>query len=236
MTSSNIVIKEYHYPDEYVDTTMTAGGETGEDDLSAKDVLRYLVPFRRNRTDQDISGDIKYGQDINLSDYHLPDEYWDGFALNDNDMSANVQALSTRVIPFAWFRNAMEETSAPPPDMEISSNNMNLSDCHLSEDYIDSTHGAYNESSSEDRIIDSIRSFLGFEESEIERSNSLTLRERDLLDECIYPVMFASKKQVLSLDRLNEKIRKILSPNTHGSRMHPVASREKSKPYFGLNS
>lgn len=254
MTSSSIRINEYHYPDEFVDSAILFDEpETGEDHNlpSAKDILSYIVPLRRFRKEVETKGEsFKTIDEVNLSDYHLPDEYCDPavvFSYDDKTSESNDEALLhssqdivRSLFSLDWLRSNDDTTVSAPALDTSSSSDMDSSNCHLPEDYIDPTltyksppRSSDTSSSTGDLLLDSIAAFMksgdeddkekdedGDSNGEVsdgdssESTRGLSFNECDLPDECVLPEMFSSATEsshTMSLDRLNDKIRKVLS-------------------------
>jgi hypothetical protein len=109
--------------------------------------------------------------------------------------------------------------------------NIDMSNCHLPDDYIDSTVicdppptlVAENTASSTGDLFDSIASFLTGGSAEPEKdstptrresSNNISMTECDLPDEFVDAVISCNDSipDPTPLDRLNDKIRQVLSP------------------------
>lgn len=257
MTSSSF--HDCHHPDEYVDAAIFIYPEPRENQLelpSPSDALRFaLVPLRHLRI---MGGDNQVAvvpskalletNIINLNDYHLPDEYCDAAALfsydHKNDGDDEAPAPHDIFSSFlSWLRYTHNDNDTPSQSLEPSlTSDMNISNCHLPEDYIDSTvvcdssptivanDDVTSSSSSTGDLFDSIAAFLtrvneGSDDTDEEESvcdessnNNISMDDCDLPDEFVDAVISCNNTksepaEPTPLDRLNEKIRQVLSPS-----------------------
>lgn len=248
-TTSNF--HDCHHPDEYVDAAIFIYPESRESYLdlpSPKDILRFaLVPLKRLRMGEEQvtvvpSKALLETNIINLTQYHLPDEYCDAAALftcenDDGDEQTGPPSSYDIVSSFlSWLRYTTQNNNAYSSSPSLGTtltSDMNLSNCHLPPDYIDST--VVCDSSSMDAndsttslkgdLFDSLASFLsrGNGESSKEESacdespNNISMEDCDLPDEFVDAVIFCNDSDPVSatpLDHLNEKILQVLSSSS----------------------
>ena len=243
-TNSSSNFHECHHPDEYVDAAILIYPEPREKQLdllpSPREVFRYLHHLKtmcEQQPQQVIPSSKALMQTniINLSEYHLPDEYCDASALltyDENDHGEELPSSRDILGSFLSWLHYTHDNKDTPGDTSVISN-VDISNSHLPEDYIDSTAVwdspptlvAENTASSTGDLFDSIASFLtrGHEEREkdtspshLESPNSISMKECDLPDEFVDAVISCndSVSDPTPLDRLNDKIRQVLSPSS----------------------
>jgi hypothetical protein len=243
-TNSSSNFYECHHPDEYVDASILIYPEPREKQLdllpSPKEVLRFLHHLKTMCEQQPqqvmpTSKALMQTNIINLSDYHLPDEYCDASALfpyeeNDGEELPSSRDLLSSFL--SWLHYTHDNNDTPSATLDTSTvANIDMSNCHLPDDYIDSTVicdppptlVAENTASSTGDLFDSIASFLTGGSAEPEKdstptrresSNNISMTECDLPDEFVDAVISCNDSipDPTPLDRLNDKIRQVLSP------------------------
>ena len=245
-TTNSSKFHKCHHPDEYVDAAILIYPEPREKQLdllpSPKDVLRFLHHLKTMCEQQPpqqampSSKALMQTNILNLSDYHLPDEYCDASTLFTYDENKHGEELpSSRDIVssfLSWLHHSTHDdndTSSATLDTSVMQN-VDISSCHLPEDYIDSSVVCESPlvvekttSSTTGDLFDSIAFFLtrGNEKREKDTSlarcespNNISMAECDLPDEFVDAVISCndSVSDPTPLDRLNDKIRQVLSP------------------------
>ena len=177
-----------------------------QDRPPAKKFLKYIG--RAFRSEEDAPPEARQGpKQVNLSDYHLPDEYCDPAMFSyhpreNSDGDVSSQAFVGSLFHFGW-RNPATLTTTPEARLSTSH-------CHLPDDYIDVTitydpsdFDGDNGSSSPGDLFGSIAALFGggddkVEEKEAEKENNgkrfdslqiVNLKEYDLPDEYVDAVI-----------------------------------------------
>jgi hypothetical protein len=202
------------------------------------------VPLRRFQKKPckraQVSEALRSGNAINMSSYHMPDGYCDPTAPASFDDTGHFDALPSRLIidsllSFEWLHDIIPGSPSHDLETALSRNNeFDSSNCHLPEEFIDSTllytYSAHNNEirpSSGNMFLDDLSSFMSGDESDdgggndgndyretTERSDS-SFNDCDVLYEYVHPIMSSSNNSesrpyIMALDRLSEKIRGIL--------------------------
>jgi len=207
MTSSNSAFHDRHYPDEYVDSAISFEPETSEprDLPSANDILRYIIPLRRFRKDNDAKDEAQvFTSDLNLSDYHFPDEYCDAALFSYDAQDSRGAALPSQdivgsLLSLAWLRHSHETTESPQEMDSSSLSDFDSSNCDLPDGYIDSTLTYTSPARDNDAtssagnvLLDSIASFIRGSESDGEGNDETVGEARESpsnvsMDSCHLP-------------------------------------------------
>jgi hypothetical protein len=187
-------LNECHLPEEYVDASVLCyyndDDDTSESERppSAKDILRYVVPFRWLRCNDDSTKKLpeepSATSGMTLNECHFPDEYVDAIVSyypSDSEASSPIEDFIASIITFAGHANNGNATEKPCP----ATGDIFLNDCHLPDDYVDAVISAYGKDPSERSKDQSVRNesrrnakhpWVGDEASKAEKDDNHALK------------------------------------------------------------